>query len=263
MDPITSLSANALVYLFQFVLSVSFLVFTIHRKALTASGAVSAVFLGNGVIYCSGFTALIPLLLFFGGSILISHPGLGEKAASDPRSELPRNAWQVMSNGGIYLLCCVLSYLSGDIHYQTAMLISIAVSTADTWSSEVGSRVKGSTYLFPSFQPTTPGISGGISLAGTLAGMTGAALIGASSWFFRTDISIVVTVTIAGICGMLVDSVLGNYLQVKYREAGSNQWRDYATVYRDIKGWRFVNNDIVNIASNIFITGSYLLGAFC
>lgn len=261
MDSITSFSEESIVYFFQLILSVSFILIAIHYSTLTVSGAVSAVFLGNIVIYCSGFTALIPLLLFFTGSHLISRFGFGEKVASDARSEKPRNATQVFSNAGIYLACSILEYVTGKTLYQTAMMISIATSTADTWSSEVGCRVKGTTFLFPSFRKCAPGISGGISSAGTLAGLTGAVFIGASGFLITKDVHSITTIATAGMCGMFLDSLIGNYFQIKFLDASSWKWLDYSANYRATKGFQLITNDAVNIFSNLCTTGFYLMVA--
>jgi uncharacterized protein (TIGR00297 family) len=64
----------------------------------------------------------------------------------------------------------------GSLH--AALLVAVAplvAKTMDTVSSEIGKAVGGSTLSLKTFRKVPPGSEGGVSLAGTLAGMAAAA----------------------------------------------------------------------------------------
>jgi hypothetical protein len=77
---------------------------------------------------------------------------------------------------------------------------------------------RGQTYDILRWQKITPGLSGGVSVVGTLAGLPGSAimvllagLIFPFSWFEQS------VLMLGGFGGMLLDSILGSVLQAKYR----------------------------------------------
>ena len=57
------------------------------------------------------------------------------------------------------------------------MGVSMAAATSDTWSSEIGIYFKGKTFDIFKMRPVPPGVSGGMSRYGTLAGILGSAFI--------------------------------------------------------------------------------------
>ncbi|MBB5055524.1 uncharacterized protein (TIGR00297 family) [Granulicella aggregans] len=114
-----------------------------------------------------------------------------------------------------------------------ACVAALAEATADTVSSEVGQALAstrlGATILITSGRPVPPGTDGGVSVAGTLAGMLGAMLVIMASPFAYTY-GPALCIFAGAVGGLIFDSILG------------------ATVER--KGW--LNNDLVNFASTVF-----------
>jgi uncharacterized membrane protein len=100
-----------------------------------------------------------------------------------------------------------------------------------------------------------PGVSGGISLEGTLAGLAAAILLSfAVGLFYDFSFAVFMFVSIAGFMGMLADSVLGSWLQVKYKTAAGILSDDAIAGTKKVKGYSWCTNDTVNIFSNILIT---------
>lgn len=259
MQYFTSFSSPVAQLFLQLILSAGFGWFAFQRHALTVSGTVAALLLGNTVICCSGFTALIPLLLFFTGSLLLSRLPAAVAASADQKYGQPRDAIQVFSNGGVYMLCSLLEYATGNTAFYHGLFASMAIAAADTWSSETGTRLQGKTYTVPSFRPVNPGISGGISAGGTLAGLAGAVLISGSGYLLSAGDFPFGAVVTAGFAGMLLDSLLGHYFQVKYLDTSTGTWRDQASESSIRKGLPFVTNDTVNVASQVVMTLIFLL----
>ena len=119
-----------------------------------------------------------------------------------------------------------------------------AAVTADTLSSELGILSKSPPRLITSlsFRQVPPGTNGGVSLAGTLAGALGSAIIALSStflipactdtsalgsyvdgvWTLERRLIFAAAITLWGFLGSLLDSILGGLLQrtVKDRRTG-------------------------------------------
>lgn len=248
--------------LFAIGLSVPFVVFTVNRGWLTLGGAMAAVLLGCSVVLLQGAWWLLPLLLFFASSTALGKLRQRSVATSDAKHGRPRDAEQVFSNGGIYLLAAAL--LSGR-DAQLAMAVSMAIATADTWASEIGMAVRGRTYDIIGFRPVPAGLSGGISVQGTLGGAVGAALLGLVGGLlimrplYLGTLYMIVAVAAWGMAGMLADSLLGGTLQARYRGA-QGQLQDQATGDgRPAKGIAWMTNDRVNLLSNALITGLAVL----
>jgi uncharacterized protein (TIGR00297 family) len=168
------------------------------------------------------------MLAFFVSSSLLTTAAKGGKS---------RNARQVIANGGI----AALAALAGN---WLCFAAALAAANADTWATEIGSHSHTPPRLITNWTRVPAGTDGGMTLLGTTAGIAGAGLIAVLAvalgprgiapgsahpgWF-------AVSVGVAGVIGMLVDSVLGATVQGKVR------WMD---------------NDAVNLAAT-------LTGAVC
>ena len=143
------------------------------------------------------------------------------------------------------------------------MIMSMAVATADTWSSEIGTAVRGRTWDVLRCIRVPSGLSGGVSLIGTIGGALGASLLFATSWIilrvpaqwpgFATGMF---SCTSIGTLGMLLDSVLGASWQGRYR-AVDGTLADEGV--EPVSGSRWMTNNLVNLVSNAVTTGAGVL----
>jgi uncharacterized protein (TIGR00297 family) len=137
------------------------------------------------------------------------------------------------------------------------MLVSMAVATSDTWASEIGVGMKGKVVDLLNWKKVESGISGGISFAGTVGGLLGSASIAV---FFllmmpkaHNSTFLFLIVLFLGFLGMLIDSLLGAWLQGRYISESGKILDDQQENARIIKGFRFISNDLVNLISQIII----------
>lgn len=215
------------------------------RGWLSASGAVAAWLLAIGIIAYGGIYWLLPPLLFLvSGSLLGKLPG---KTAHDAKHGKARDHIQVWCNGGVALLALLLDAKHGGLLF----LISLAISCADTWSSELGTRFGRKTVHPLTFKPMMAGASGGMSLLGTLSAVPAALLM---ALFAETPASFL-WITVAGFSGMWLDSIFGALFQAKFLHADGRIHETEAAAAVQVQGLRFVNNDVVNVASNAAVTG--------
>jgi len=143
------------------------------------------------------------LLAFFVSSSLLS------------TKQATRNERQVLANGGV----AAFAALAG---HWTWFAAALAAANADTWATEIGSHSRTAPRLITNGSPVPAGTDGGMTVLGTLGGIAGAGFIAGVSYVLgqRTGLAIAV----AGIAGMLVDSLLGATVQ------GKVPWMDNDTV---------------------------------
>ena len=122
-------------------------------------------------------------------------------------AEIGRSASQVMSN--LWIAAAVL--VPASLHVAALLsLAALAEVAADTTSSEIGTAYPGKTVLITTWKSVSPGVDGGISMIGTIAGATAASIIAAcAAMLALTSISGAVVIACAGTLGMLADSILG------------------------------------------------------
>jgi uncharacterized membrane protein len=131
--------------------------------------------------------------------------------------------------------------------------------TADTWATEIGLRFGKQPRSIVTGNLVRPGASGGITLAGVLGAILGAALValaGYWSYLLFENVAIhwlpFISVALAGVIAQFIDSLLGATLQRrnlcvvcgKITERGEHCGQ--LTIYAS--GWRWLDNNVVNIA---------------
>jgi uncharacterized protein (TIGR00297 family) len=229
------------------------------RKWLSPGGAATAWLLGWVVWLAGGWASVGLLAVFFvSGSLLSRLPTVGQ-AVADGKQGKPRDGMQVFANGGVAMLCLMAYGIAPHPGWLFLFAVSVAVSTADTFSSEAGLRFGKKTYNLAGFGPVPAGLSGGVSVVGTLAGAAGALLIAVVANYM--GIGHAAWVAVGGFAGMLLDSLLGSLWQAKYRQpAGHFADEPFLPGQgKPHKGFAWFTNDVVNLISNLI---TILVAAF-
>jgi uncharacterized protein (TIGR00297 family) len=165
--------------------------------------------------------AFVVLFGFFFTSIWISRAGDARKRHLDVAKGGPRDAWQVLANGGVATCCAVVAAILTRGHDVSRISYALfwaftgayAAATADTWSTEIGSAFGGTPRAIIGWRRVAPGESGGITPLGTLAMIAGAAWIGLLWSAPQQSWNTLWIVAVAGSAGAIVDSLLGATLQ--------------------------------------------------
>lgn len=250
------------------------------NRPLTAGGTLAALGVGLltvlGALY--GWTIFaVPFVLavlfgFFLTSVALSRVGRARKRllVDVPKSG-PRNALQVLANGGVATLCALAAGAldRGGLVSQNgyallwAFVGAYAAATADTWSTEIGSAFGGTPRSIVGFAPVARGLSGGVTLVGSTAMIAGAAWIALIWALPQGSWTAFWIVTTAGVAGALVDSLAGATLQELRRCPRCDRPTETAIHYCAtptiaLRGIGWMSNDAVNALATV--TGA-LVGA--
>jgi uncharacterized protein (TIGR00297 family) len=227
-----------------------------YKKWLDVSGALAATIMGSVILAAGQWKLALPMLLFFLTGSLFSKFRKNVVVA-DAKSKKPRDYLQVFCNGGIAMACLILYLVVNDSIFIAAYFLSIAISTSDTWSSEIGMWVGGKVIDIVNGKGLPKGISGGVSFVGTLAGFMGSLLIALPYYlFFNSNYCLFGVVVFCGFAGMLLDSIIGSRLQARYRTQNGS-YAEYILENENVKpdkGFAWITNDLVNLLSNIIMT---------
>ena len=227
-------------------------IFAVQKKWLNTSGATAACWMALLLFVTGGLKAFIaPGIFLITGSLL-------SKINKPQKEKAGRNAQQVFANGIIGIVFMILYGISKEDIYLITAIVSFCISMADSSSSETGFYFKGATYDILSFKKLPPGVSGGISTAGTLSGWVGAVILSFfAGHIYGFSFTTFIFIAIAGFAGMLADSILGSWLQIKFTNAAGFITDEALPGAKKLKGYGWCTNDAVNIMSNLFITALF------
>lgn len=185
--------------------------------SLAPSGALAAIVVGTLCAAAgAGWGAL--LIIYFVAASLLSRYGRREKerlTGAVVAKSGARDITQVLANGGVYTACLVIGgvvagRLGATMHI--AALGALAASSADTWATEIGTLHGGTPRSIFTLRPVTRGTSGGVSVAGTIAMIAGAAFVAVLALLLELNATPVV-VALGGIAGAVADSAFGATVQ--------------------------------------------------
>jgi uncharacterized protein (TIGR00297 family) len=191
----------------------------VRSRALTRDGGVAAVVVGT-ICVAAGWSWAALLVIFFVSSSALSRV---RGAARDRLIESvvakggARDSAQVLANGGIFSLAALLSLLFPWAGWIPLGAGAIAASTADTWSSEVGTLSSMQPRLITSWQHVQPGTSGAVTPLGLAAALAGALFVALVVWAVRWPPGAAIAALAGGVVGALVDSLVGALWQARRR----------------------------------------------
>jgi uncharacterized protein (TIGR00297 family) len=240
--------------------------------ALSASGAMAASLVGGLIFGLGGIPWATLLLIFFISSSLLSRLYKRQKSSLDEKFDKGsrRDYGQVLANGGLGTLL-VLGYWffpdRGEL--WIAFAGSMAAVNADTWGTELGVLSPSSPHMITNGRAVPKGTSGAVTLVGYLASLAGALLVGIGAVLFTPTvpgIMLVAIVILSGLAGATIDSLLGATVQGIFncphcaKDTESFPLHRCGTETNHIRGWRWLNNDLVNFICSLVGAGVALGG---
>ncbi len=175
-----------------------------RSRSLTISGAVAGLFLAVLIAFVSGLPGLLLVFLF---ALL----GSGASRLPGGAQHESRSAAHALANLGVPALCaCGALFTSLDTPWRPMIAAALAFALSDTLATECGTRYGGTPRSVLTGKRMAAGSNGGVTWAGSLAGIAGALLIALAARgtgvIPKESMTIVAA---AGIAGNLVDSILG------------------------------------------------------
>jgi len=239
-----------------------------RARALSKGGAAAAALEGTLIFGLGGLPAAVLLMTFFVSSSVLSRLFARRKSRFEEKFSKGsrRDAGQVLANGGAATLFMLIhGLLPGQVWPWVGFTAALAAVNADTWATELGILSRSTPRLLTDWKPVVPGTSGAVSLVGTLAALTGAGLVALAAgllWQPATGLSIhllpfFAIMTLSGLAGALFDSLLGASVQAIYRcpacdkETERHPTHTCGTPTQLIRGWTWLNNDLVNTACSL------------
>jgi uncharacterized protein (TIGR00297 family) len=244
-----------------FALIIAFLAY--RARSLSRSGAYAAILVGTLIFGLGGWQWAVILLTFFISSSALTRLFGKRKAALREKFEKggQRDAAQVLANGAVASLFAGLHFFFHAAAWPwLAFAASMAAVNADTWATELGVLNPVPPLLITNGKSVGRGTSGAISFYGMLSALAGAALVAILAAVlnpYNNSSSITnyfLLITLAGITGALFDSLLGATVQAIYRCPQCDKETERHPIHicgaetTQLRGWMWLNNDMVNLA---------------
>lgn len=245
-------------YIVPILLTPLIIALALKKKTLTPMAVVSAVMMDVAVSIAFGNVGFVVLLIFFAGSILTDK--FKKKRNKTKQNLLEesncRGISQVFANGFVAMLCAVLYSITSHRVLFVAFVAVMAEAFADTVASGIGSSAKHVYDIFR-FEKCQGGVSGGVSVVGTLSSLFASFLLAAVPLCVGAlNAFEFLLVGCVGFVGGFFDSFLGSFVQAKYKcsvcgrvvekpshcSAPATHWR----------GIPFITNSAVNFLSTVF-----------
>ena len=184
-------------------------------RGVSLSGAVGgglaclALFVGAGP---GAFATLAALFVATSVSTRLGYRRKRELGLAERQEG--RNATQVLANLAVAAAGTVVFGATGKSAWLVAAAAALTEAATDTVASEIGQSRRRDALMITTWQRVPAGVDGGITMAGTLAGLGGgiaiASVATSCGMVARRELWIPI---VAGFAGMIVDSLLGATMQ--------------------------------------------------
>lgn len=227
-----------------------------RSRSLSRSGAWMAVVVGTAAT-AAGWAWCVVLLAFFISSSLLSRWRQDRKdyvTRAIVAKGGERDAWQVLANGGLFALCAIGAVVAPSQAWALAGVGALAGAMADTWATEIGIAMGGVPRSLFGWRRVTPGTSGAVTIAGTLAMILGAVVLGTVASLSGFAKEMLVPVALGGVAGAVADTLLGATVQEqrwcpRCESATERLVHDCGAETTRRRGWARLDNDAVNLTS--------------
>jgi uncharacterized protein (TIGR00297 family) len=188
-------------------------------------------------------------------AIALSRAGRRRKAALAGTDKRPaRDAWQVLANGSVAAACAAAYGFTHSPVLAAAFAGAFAAAAADTWGTEIGTLARNAPRSIVTMRKVAAGLSGGVTLTGTLAEIAGALAVAFTAW--AAGIAPWWIAGAAGFAGALVDSVAGATVQaLRYCSRCDRLCETDPHVCGSstaiVRGFPAINNDAVNFLATL------------
>lgn len=237
------------------------------KKALNLTASIIAALMIAVSLSAAAHYAFFIITAFLLISVLdkICHSRLQAANNDITQKSGTRDSIQVLVNGGISMICVLLWHLTNNDCFLLCFASSLIESFGDSAASNIGIAAKQQAYDICRFKKITTGLSGGVSLVGTLGCFASCTLMSIIAYALRvakTPFEMCILV-ITSFLGCILDSVIGSLFQRKNKclvcgkITEKNTHCNKGTIF--YSGVKWINNDVVNLLCNAFSAATALL----
>ncbi len=221
--------------------------------------------LGLGVIafifyYCGGYKFVLYLV---GSYIVLMIISIIRKLMKKDFSNIifktkSKDIVEVFVNGIVPIVFIILYKALSKEVFLVMSLCAVSANFVDSLASDIGTLSNKKPYDIFRRTYVEPGLSGGMSLLGSVSSLIGA-IIFSLVIILLVNLSFVVLIplTIIMMFGSFMDSMLGSLAQIKYKCNNCGIITECPThcnmPCERYRGFKFINNDMVNMLSSIMV----------
>ncbi len=225
-----------------------FALYALYKNKITVPGIIAAWIMGIIITYIGRIPAFIALSLTFVLTIL------SDKLKNQ---EEKRTIYQMFSNVLTATCALIIYYFKQSEIFIVMYYAVIGGSLADTLASSIGFLAKGKNINPLTFKLMKKGESGAVSSLGLSASFLAGLIIGGVYYLYDGYIVNYLIIILMSGFGSYVDSVMGAYLQGKFKCPKCHKQVENkmhcGKKTKLIHGIRFIDNDVVNLLSNIIV----------
>ena len=231
-------------------------------KFMTYYGALFSSLIGATVYFCGSYPCLVFFIALYLVYFLVHLIKKRKRVEDDGVVEKGhrKDGWQVLANGSFCLVSGALFLLTGQTAFVLIMMSCCVALFTDTMASDLGALTRQRPYDVVHRRYVDKGVSGGMTLLGTL-GSAGFAILASLALVWMLGYPLWASTIVAGIAivSCFLDTLLGATVQVKYacpvcgKTIERKEHCGVMTAY--LSGVKWIDNDVVNFVSAAFAFG--------
>jgi uncharacterized protein (TIGR00297 family) len=184
-------------------------------RALSPGGGAAAVAVGTAAV-AAGWAWGTLLVAYFVSSVSLTHFRATAKAVRTGgivSKGGPRDATQVLANGGAFALAALLWAATGWDGWRALGAGALAAAASDTWGTEIGTLLGRAPRSIVSWRRVPAGTSGGVSPPGIAAAFLGSLGVALAALALGWPSRMATAAFAGGIAGSTIDSLVGATVQ--------------------------------------------------
>lgn len=251
-------------------------IFAYRMRVIDRFGAVAAIPMGFVILYFGSVLWFLVLLIFFVTASLFTKYKYKQKQKMglSEGNDGARGWKSVIANGGPAAAFAILYYLSHNNPVFTLSFTgSLSFALSDTVATEVGLLSKAKPRSILTGKEINTGQSGGVTVRGEIAALTGSILIGTVCGLLLSEgillqILVILPAAItAGTIATNIDSIFGATIQAKYRCINCKKCLEKRAMHCNVftiqeRGIPLIDNNVVNLLAAIIgaaISASFII----
>ncbi|MBQ7415951.1 MAG: DUF92 domain-containing protein [Oscillospiraceae bacterium] len=235
----------------------------IYSGAMSESGGICAFFLFAFVgFFGRGFVPVVFIAVLFLVSTVVSVVGkkIKKRIAGQAESHKARRAHQITAVGLFAIIALILYWITNVPIFYYLFFLALTEQIADSMASDIGCLTAKKNVSIITGKPVEKGISGGISVLGTVAALVSSFLLMVLPMAFGVISPLIcLAIGLIAFVGTLADSVVGALAQSLYECDTCNALTETdmhcGKPAKLIKGFRMIDNVAVNYIAGLITCG--------